>query len=240
LKLGLASNFLNEVNNIEDIWNLFGNYVHQWLVIDSGSNDGTIEKLHEVAKDKLVLINDNMIKEYGYAYSRTKLIELSNNMDWVLIIDGDERMCPFDVKKLKNYVDTNPNYDIIWMPRIDYLDEKKRLIKYGSGSHDSEPGPYKFEAIHFCPDWQCRLIKRTIKNGKSKIQFRRAVHEVPIYPDFVEIKEVRNLDSPIIEHFKMTKPLKRRIDLSNLCNHLARKFPEGLEEFNGRPYKIQE
>lgn len=88
MQLGLASNFQDEVDNIEPIWNLFKGVVDLWTVVDSGSTDGTQDKLKSQVGDKLNLIEDPMIKVHGYGYSRTKLIELSTSMDWVLIIDG--------------------------------------------------------------------------------------------------------------------------------------------------------
>ena len=104
MKLGLVSNFQDEINNIESIWGLFKDVVDMWTVIDSGSTDGTQQKLKEFVGSKLKLIESDLIKTNGYGYSRTKLIELSDNMDWVLIIDGDERMLPEDIEKLKKLI----------------------------------------------------------------------------------------------------------------------------------------
>ena len=86
MKLGLASNLEDEYPNIEGLWKLFGDIVEKWLVVDSGSRDNTIQKLHEIVGSKLELIEDSMVKDYGFAYARTKLIELSTGMDWVMFI----------------------------------------------------------------------------------------------------------------------------------------------------------
>ena len=62
MKLGLTSNFQDEVGNVEAIWDIFKDVVDQWLVVDSGSTDGTQDKLREVVGDKLILIDSDMIK----------------------------------------------------------------------------------------------------------------------------------------------------------------------------------
>jgi glycosyltransferase involved in cell wall biosynthesis len=121
-KLALASNLQNEIDNIWPIWNLFQNICDMWTVVDSGSTDGTQEKLKEVVGTKLSLISSDMIKTIGYGFSRTKLIEFSEGMDWILIIDGDERMSLPDVVKLKAMIDEDTEHDLIWLPRCHFQD----------------------------------------------------------------------------------------------------------------------
>jgi len=228
MKLGLASNFEDEYQNIEGLWKIFSLVIDQWLVVDSGSFDNTPWKLREVVGPKLKLIQDPMIKEYGFAYARTKLVELSEGMDWVFIIDGDERMCPFDAKKMRDILETNPPYDIIWLPRFVCHDREMRWIEFGGDN--GTIGSNKFTAVRYHPDWQPRLIRRTMINGQSKVRFKRAVHEVPIY-DNIEIRELRDLNGPLIESFGRLKVVERRHKIGDLCRSLQKKFPQGLEEF---------
>ena len=225
MKLGLASNIQDEVSNIEPIWNIFKDIVDQWVVVDSGSTDGTQDKLREVVGDKLILIESNMIKTNGYGYSRTKLIELSDGCDWILIFDGDERMLQEDVNKLVNIVNANPNHDMIWLPRCHYQDWGMNKVEYGS--MDKTGSDWK-EAIKINPDWQPRLIKRTIINGKSKVSYERRVHET--------VKgvgsQLRDLNSPVIRHFGWMKSAEKKKAVATLCDTLWQADKENKEIFD--------
>ena len=224
-KLGLASNMQDEVGNIEAIWDIFKDVVDQWVVVDSGSTDGTQDKLREVVGDKLILIENDMIKTNGYGYSRTKLIELSERMDFVLIFDGDERMLPEDVTKLVDIVSTNPQYDMIWLPRTHYQDWEMNKVEYGSMD---KIGADWQEAIKINPDWQPRLIKRTIVNGKSKVQYIRRVHEMVKGVD----NQLRDLNSPVIRHFGWMKSSEKKAAVAALCDTLWQADKDNKEIFD--------
>ncbi len=212
-KLFLASNFQDEVGNVEAIWNTFKDIIDGWTVVDSGSTDGTQDKLRELAGDKLRLIESDMIKVNGYGYARTKLIEYSDGSDWVLIWDGDERMMENDVKKVKFLVDYNPDVDIIFLPRCHYQKWDMSVVEYGSMDRT---GPDWNEAIRINPDWQPRLIKRTLIEGKSKVHYKRRVHELIQGID----RQIRDIDSPVIRHFGFLKPPERLKMVSDLCQTL--------------------
>jgi len=221
MKLGLASNFHDEIGNIKPIWNIFENVVDQWTVVDSGSTDGTQERLREVVGDKLNLVESNKIRipEYGYGYARTNLVEESKNMDWVLIVDGDERMLPEDIMKIRSIIRANENADIIFLPRCHYQNWEMTEVEYGN--MDTLGTDWR-EAIKINPDWQPRLIKRTImSDGGSKVYFERPVHEVACGVD-IQIQDAEN--SPIIRHFGWMKSPERLRMISNLCRKL-----EGLD-----------
>lgn len=233
MRFGLASNFEDEYQNVEGLWKIFGPVVDSWLVVDSGSHDNTPDKLREIVGDKLNLVESSMLKEYGFAHSRTQLVELSKGMDWVFIIDGDERMCPDDAKKMRHMIEQDPPYDIIWLPRFVSHDREQRFIEFGGP--EGTIGNSKFVAVRHFPDWQPRLIRRTMIGGQSKVRFKRAVHEVPVYED-VEIREHRDFDNPLIESYGRLKTLERRQKIGRLCRDLQKRFPEGLEEFGDQIY----
>ena len=223
-KLGLASNFQDEVSNVELIWEIFKDIVDKWTVVDSGSTDGTQDKLREIVGDRLNLIESDMIKTNGYGYSRTKLVEYSSGMDWVQIIDGDERMLQEDVIKLKVLIDSNPDYDLIWLPRCHYQDWAMTKVEYGSMNNI---GSDWREAIRINPDWQPRLIRRTIIDGKSKVQFYRRVHE------WVKAeKQHRDIENPVIRHFGWMKSPERKQEVVNLCNKLWQMDKDNKEIFD--------
>jgi len=198
--------------------------VDQWLVVDSGSTDGTQEKLRELVGDKLLLIQDDMVRTKGYAYARTKLIELNKGMDWILIVDGDERMWLEDVKKLKNIVDSNPDYDMIWLPRVHYEgDLEKGWVRRGKGDGTNALGPDWKAAIRVLADWQPRLIKRTMINGQSKVQYKYVVHEI-IYKSET-LNMLKDLNSPVIRHYRFYKSPERLKMIHEVCMHLRELHP---------------
>ena len=225
MRLGLASNMQDEVGNIAAIWDIFKDVVDQWVVVDSGSTDGTQDKLREVVGDKLILIESDMIKTNGYGYSRTKLIELSEGMDFVLIFDGDERMLKEDVDKLVTIVNTNPNYDMIWLPRCHYQNWEMTQVEYGSMD---KVGSDWQEAIRINPDWQPRLIKRTMHNGKSKVRYIRRVHEMVKGVD----NQLRDLNSPVVRHFGWMKTDEKKKAVAALCNELWQADKDNKEIFD--------
>jgi glycosyltransferase involved in cell wall biosynthesis len=212
-KLALCSNFQDEILNLEPIWNTFKDIIDLWVVVDSGSTDGTQDKLKELAGDRLRLIESDMIKTNGYGYARTKLIEYSEGVDFVLIWDGDERMMAHDVKKVKFLVEYNPDVDIIFLPRCHYQKWDMSVVEYGSMT---VTGPDWNEAIRLNADWQPRLIRRTMIDGKSKVHFQRRVHELVQGVD----RQIRNIDNPVIRHFGFLKPPERLKMVSYLCQTL--------------------
>lgn len=217
--VGLASNFQDEFMNVEPIWNVFKDVVVKWTVVDSGSTDNTQEKLRQVVGDKLNLVESDEIKTRGYGYSRTRLVELTTDVDYVLIIDGDERMTEHDVQKLQALMASDPDEDMIWLPRCHYQDWEMTKVQYGSWGNGPPPcGPDWEEALRMHPDWQPRLIKRTMIDGKSKVSFYRKVHEWVRGID----KESRDLEKhPVIRHFGYMKTAERKKEIANLCRKLS-------------------
>ena len=211
-RLWLASNFQDELANIQPIWDIFKDIVDGWLVVDSGSTDGTQECLNDLVGDRLKLVQSDMIKVNGYGFSRTKLVELSDS-DWVLIFDGDERMLEEDVDKIHPLINKYNYYDMIWLPRCHYQDWEMTKVEYGS--MDRIGSDWK-EAIRINPDFQPRLIHRQMIDGKNKVQFFRRVHE--------RIEGVTNdyasRYSAVIRHFGWMKTDERKKQIASLCDVL--------------------
>ena len=229
-KLGLASNFFNEVGNVPVIWDSFKDIVSHWLVVDTGSTDGTQEKLLQVVGDRLTLVESDMIQTEGYGYSRTKLIELSEGMDWVLIFDGDERMYSYDVALLKSIINTHYDCDLIWLPRYPIHKKSQNEIAFDLTSIE-----FKYN-----PDYQPRLIRRTMINGKSKVQFKNLVHE---QLEGIE-KDFKDIANQVILHFKYLSNIERKIRITKLCADLWEKeghdmsYKEACEK-NGWDYYVK-
>lgn len=213
MKLGLASNFQDEIGNLNEHHALFYDVVDAYLVVDSGSTDGTQKRLRELWGDKLTLVQSDEIKHNGYGFARTRLVTLSEGMDFVFILDGDERMSGEDILKLRALVDANPDYDMIRLPRCHFQDFEQTKVEYGS--MDRIGSDWR-EAIRINPDFQPRLIRRTIIDGKSKVQFFRRVHEWVKGVD----KEFKDLNCPVLRHFGWMKSDSRKKMVADLCDKL--------------------
>jgi glycosyltransferase involved in cell wall biosynthesis len=211
-RLWLASNMQDEITNLPAIWDIFKDIVDGWLVVDSGSTDGTQQWLRDNVGDRLKLVESNMIQVNGYGFSRTKLVELSD-ADWVLIFDGDERMLPDDVEKIHPLINKYNKYDMIWLPRCHYQDWEMTKVEYGN--MNTIGSDWK-EALAINPDYQPRLIHRQMINGKNKVQFFRRVHE--------RIEGVQNdfssRTNPVIRHFGWLKTDERKKMVADLCETL--------------------
>src|SRR3989304_2422835 len=163
-KLGLASNFFNEVDNVEPIWENFKDIVSHW----------------------------------------------------VLIIDGDERMDWHYVAQLKSMINTYYDCDLIWLPRY-----QCKFIYYDGTTSSSSLRTSKviLMDLEHNPDYQARLIKRTIINSKSKIQFKNMVHE---QLEGIE-KDFKSILNPLIMHLKYLSNPERKKRITKLCADLWEK-----------------
>ena len=83
------------------------------------------------------------------------------------------------------------------------------------GSMDRTGSDWR-EAITINPDWQPRLIKRTMIDGKSKVHYERRVHELVRGVG----RELRNPESPVIRHFGFLKSDERKKMVATLCDSL--------------------
>ena len=227
MKLGLASDLQDEFQNIEGLWNIFKDVVDQWLVVDSGSTDNTPWKLQHIVGDKLVLIHNDMVKTKGYSYARTKLIELSEGMDWVLIIDGDERMLLEEALKVRKLIDTDPPYDLIWIPRVSNWCWDRQMANYGGVNFGI--GPNRRQALEHEPDWQPRLIRRTMIKDRSFVQFYRPVHELIQGLGGIPIRELRSLDNPVLDSFGRLKNPERKKMINDLCKDIWKRLGDGSD-----------
>ena len=228
MRLCLASNLQDEVENIQPIWDCLKDHVDSWLVVDSGSTDGTQDKLRAVVDpSRLTLIEDPMIKIYGYGYARTQLIELSQNADWVLIIDGDERMFPEEAARLRQIITTYNHYDMICLPRCHYQKWDMSEVEYGN--MDTLGSDWK-KAISINHDWQPRLVRRNMVNNKNQLVFTNLVHEQVISSTSKPLKILNDLTVPVIRHFGWMKTPSfhgrnnvRMKFISDLCDSLWKK-----------------
>lgn len=205
MSITLASNFLNEVHNVEAVWSCFRHAVDEWVVVDTGSTDGT-QALCESLGARVYQIDGVS----GYGYMRTLTAHLAR-MDWVLIIDGDERMLPEDAHRLVQ-LSQQKDYDFIPLVRQHYRTADMGVLEGPNGTLIENPTPEQArQNILAHPDWQNRFFRNSID-----VKFYRRVHERivgaknPLYTP----------DAPVIRHFGWLKTDERKRAIVTLCDRL--------------------
>lgn len=191
--IALAMNTKNEVENLRAVFNCFESVVSEIVIVDCDSTDGT----RELAKKLGARVYDVGLCP-GYGQLRTITTHLCKT-DWVMIIDGDERMDPVDVAKIPKLAEhfQNTEIDAILLPRQHYRAWDRSICENPD--------------IAVYADWQCRFVR---VNGK--IHWVKRVHE--------EIrgirKEHRDLSNPVIKHFGFLKTPERLKEIKDLCDRL--------------------
>ncbi len=139
----------NEERTIGRVLDAVSAIADEMLVVDSGSDDKTIEIANE--KGARVVHQDWL----GYAGQKNFALSLAKS-DWLLSLDADEIMTPEAVAEVKEIIsgETVGKCDGYKIPRVLYIGEHP--VRHGG----------------FYPDAQLRLIQ----NGKGKFR-DRMVHE---------------------------------------------------------------
>ena len=114
-------------------------YVHEIVMLDDGSDDGTWEWLQEVKETDANMVIHKNSKNVGIAYSYNKMVELANN-EIICMLHPDMYVPPkFDEIMLKHM----ENYDFITPlrvePNVGYPESvDKFLIDFGTRSEEFE------------------------------------------------------------------------------------------------------
>jgi len=199
-RLVVASNMYNEIAQLPE-WFSFAQEIADSgiLIVDSGSNDGTIEFCKK-QKNTVVVVN-NTIRQEGYGPARTELRELAKkhfpDAHWIVYFDADERVEPSDFHKLRFLKDyLIDNYDVVAFPRIDWLDTSMTKMA---------------KDYHVQPDWQARMSRL-----HAPVVYVRRLHE--------QITGYRNIycniNSPKIHHFHRSAGKEKRDLVGKLCAKL--------------------
>ncbi len=200
-KLVVASNLLNEIDQLPE-WFKFVQEIADAgiLIVDSGSDDGTIEFCQK--QSNTVVVVDDIIRREGYGPARNHLRMLSRQhypeAGWMIYLDADERIDEEEFHKLRHLKDyLIEAYDVIALPRIDWWDKEKTKAAKDWVAH---------------PDWQARMSRLTSLN----IKYLRKLHEQisgykRIYTD---------LSIPKINHFHRSAGQGKRDYVGKLCAKL--------------------
>jgi glycosyltransferase involved in cell wall biosynthesis len=197
-ELCIASNMYNEIDQLEGWLKTVRPITDKILIVDSGSKDGTIDRLKE--EGVIVIINDIIHRE-GYGPARQQLRMLSKQYfpkaEWMMFLDADERINSSDhhhLRFLRDYL--IDDYDVVAFPRIDWMDEAKTQAN----------NDYRVS-----PDWQGRMTRLN-----SPLRYVKKLHE-----QIINCRGIyAEITNPKINHFHRSAPQKKRDEVGKVCAKL--------------------
>jgi len=203
----LCCNFKDEEKNAEAVYNCVKSVINEWVVVDSGSTDSTIEICRTLGARVYQITHPMFVG--GYGGMRTLTAHLARSK-WVLILDGDERILPADVKKFGMMCESN--HDLIWLPRQHYRAFDMSIVETRDGGLLTKPSAEEQIAnLGSHPDWQPRFFRNLPNVG-----FERMVHERP--SGFQN--PLLHMGSPVIRHFGFLKTEARLKSIAGMCEEL--------------------
>jgi (heptosyl)LPS beta-1,4-glucosyltransferase len=137
----------NEEENIADCLDT-AQWADELLVLDSGSDDGTVE----IAQSKGARVQERHFD--NYALQRNAALGMTSG-EWVFFVDADERVTPELAQEVRRAVG-QADFHGWWVPRKNFI--FGAWIRHGG----------------WYPDFQLRLLRR----GKARYDERREVHEL--------------------------------------------------------------
>jgi len=186
------------------------------IVVDGGSTDGTKEFLEE---NGVIVITDNIIQREGYGPARNHLRRMAKDhfpeAHWCAYFDADERIMKEDHHKMRFLKDYLIDfYDVIGLPRIDWLDENMTEMA---------------KDWHINPDWQARMTR--LNTG---IVYVRRLHEQITGHNNIST----SLQHPKINHFHRTAGQEKRDMIGKLCAklHMEDEYKDSYPEHHKEAY----
>ncbi|WP_425449027.1 tetratricopeptide repeat-containing glycosyltransferase family 2 protein [Dethiothermospora halolimnae] len=169
MKLSLCMIVKNEEKNLPRCLDSVKDIVDEMIIVDTGSTDKTID----IAKNynsKVYYFKwcNNFSKSRNYSIEKAK-------GDWILIMDGDDRLEPNDKTSLLKLLD-NEDTDIYFMQTLSYVGTKPGLNVVNN------------------------LNVRLIRNNKG-YKFKGEIHEQLDYPDGIDRKKVTKVANIKFHHY---------------------------------------
>ncbi len=138
----------NEEKNLTDCLNSIKDLADEIVIVDGGSSDRTID-IANTFNAKVIKTNNPPI----FHINKNMAIDAAKS-DWILQLDGDERVSPQLLKEIKEVINSETSLNGFWIPRRNFF--LNRFLLKG--------GQY--------PDYTMRLYK----NGKGRLP-AKDVHE---------------------------------------------------------------
>jgi glycosyltransferase involved in cell wall biosynthesis len=132
--LSVVTIALNEAHRLERCYRSIL-WADEWVVVDSGSNDGTVELARRRSARVLARPFDDFASQWNFAAEQAR-------GDWVLVLAADEEVSPALRREIEDILRRDDGPSCYAMPRRNIL--FGRWLKYGGQS----------------PDWSYRLFRR--------------------------------------------------------------------------------
>jgi glycosyltransferase involved in cell wall biosynthesis len=152
-------------------------FTDEIIVVDSNSTDGTIEKIKNHPKVKLI------IRPFvNYTDQKTYALEQASN-DWVLFLDADERLTDDLRNEILHTVNSDqPTAEAYYFYRIFMF--KDKILRFSGWQRDKNYRLFKKSKVHFTQD---RIVHETlVVDGKSDVLKNKLVHYS--YKDYEDYK----------------------------------------------------
>jgi len=118
----------NESKNITECINSIKNLAKRIIVVDSGSDDNTIELAKELGADVYVHPFENYARQFNWGLDNTNI-----STKWVLRIDADERFTPELCKEVERMIEIHDSDDMNGFTLEAWLYFMGKRLKYGGG-----------------------------------------------------------------------------------------------------------
>ena len=138
MKIVATLNIKNEKRFLKDQLSSLSTYVDEIIIVDDGSNDGSIELYKNFEKVKVVVSKNEGIREEVKDWNLLIKIARERNADWILHIDADEFLEPkikTKIKKLVNDKNTGLYHFkkiTVWRDKSNFrIDRSEKFIPFG-------------------------------------------------------------------------------------------------------------
>jgi len=118
----------NEIKNL-DRWIYYGNTYDYRVLLDTGSTDGTWEKLQEISKtDSGLIIEQKEFTPWRFNIARNYNLDMvPQDVDWCLSPDLDEFFTKNTLKELNDALAANPDMTNLSCDRLDIYSDVPRV-----------------------------------------------------------------------------------------------------------------
>ena len=168
MKISYAITVCNEHDELDRLLLVLVNIIRKEdEIVVQCDKDNTTPEVH------LVLNNyDDIIKIIEFPLNKD-FASFKNNLkdnctgDYIFQIDADEYLHPIFIEHLPDILESNPEVELFWMPRINTVEgiTQEHIQRWGWRVDENK-------RINF-PDYQSRIIK-----NNSYIKWKNKVHEV--------------------------------------------------------------
>jgi hypothetical protein len=154
-RLALAAIVKDEEKNIETMLSSCLPVIDFVVLADTGSSDRTIELAGNLLRREGVPHEIRQIHFLNFSQARNAALDLMPaRIDWILMLDADERLVPEDYQKLLDLLEAD--VDGWLLPRYNFSDAEKKI------------------GVQPYPDFQQRLFRN--RHG-NPVRYSRPIHE---------------------------------------------------------------